>query len=105
MDLAAARGLQFAMAMLYASLLLTTIAAGAIDRPADACAVAVERPAFVLNEATFDFWRSEILPTPVEIAWQQIPWRSNLRDGLVEADRTNKPVLLWLMNGHPRGCT
>ena len=46
-----------------------------------------------------------IKPTKEELAWAQIPWRSTFYDGLIDSDREQKPLLLWVMNGHPLGCT
>jgi hypothetical protein len=60
-----------------------------------------------LDDATFATWRDAILPAPDEIAWKRIPWRSSLRSALQEeeAGGSVRPILLWLMNGHPLGCT
>ena len=60
---------------------------------------------FDLNEMTYDMWKEFIKPTKDELAWAEIPWRSTFYDGLVESDREQKPLLLWVMNGHPLGCT
>ena len=60
---------------------------------------------FDLNEMTYDMWQEFIKPTKDELAWAEIPWRSTFYDGLVESDREQKPLLLWVMNGHPLGCT
>tara|TARA_B100000161_G_C33454177_1_gene370501 strand:+ start:677 stop:844 length:168 start_codon:yes stop_codon:yes gene_type:complete len=54
---------------------------------------------------TYDMWQEFIKPTKDELAWAEIPWRSTFYDGLVESDRAQKPLLLWVMNGHPLGCT
>ena len=54
---------------------------------------------------TYDMWQEYIKPTNDELAWAEIPWRSTFYDGLVESDREQKPLLLWVMNGHPLGCT
>jgi len=50
-------------------------------------------------------WQEFIKPTNKELAWTQIPWRSNFYDGLLDSDHQQKPLLLWVMNGHPLGCT
>tara|TARA_A100001011_G_C14184687_1_gene788488 strand:+ start:1033 stop:1188 length:156 start_codon:yes stop_codon:yes gene_type:complete len=50
-------------------------------------------------------WQEFIRPTKDELAWAEIPWRRTFYDGLVESDREQKPLLLWVMNGHPLGCT
>ena len=60
---------------------------------------------FNLNESTYDMWQEFIRPTKNELAWAEIPWRSTFYDGLVESEREQKPLLLWVMNGHPLGCT
>ena len=60
---------------------------------------------FNLNEITYDMWKEFIKPTKDELAWAEIPWRSTFYDGLVESNREQKPLLLWVMNGHPLGCT
>ena len=60
---------------------------------------------FDLNEMSYDMWQEFIKPTRDELAWAEIPWRSTFYDGLVESDREQKPLLLWVMNGHPLGCT
>ena len=48
-------------------------------------------------------WKDFIKPTEKELAWAQIPWRTTFYDGLIDADKFNKPLLLWVMNGHPLG--
>ena len=60
---------------------------------------------FQLNEKTYNMWREFIKPTSQELAWAKIPWRSTFYDGLIDSDHENKPLLLWVMNGHPLGCT
>ena len=60
---------------------------------------------FGLNEKTYDMWQEFIRPTKSELAWAEIPWRSTFYDGLVESEREQKPLLLWVMNGLPLGCT
>lgn len=46
----------------------------------------------------------EILPSPAESAWLEIDWKTDLWDARQEAARTNKPIYLWEMDGHPLGC-
>jgi hypothetical protein len=38
-----------------------------------------------------------------ESHWQKIPWRPNLGVTIDEARKEDKPILLWMMNGHPCG--
>jgi hypothetical protein len=58
-----------------------------------------------LNEENYVVWRDHILPDPTEMAWEQIPWLTTFKDGILAADTSAKPLLLWTMNGHPLGCT
>ncbi len=58
-----------------------------------------------LTEARFDALRDSILPGADELRWQEIGWRTSLREALPEASAQGRPVLLWAMNGHPLGCT
>ena len=58
-----------------------------------------------LTDQNYAEWRKHILPDTGEVAWQQIPWATTFKDGIVAADAAGKPLLLWTMNGHPLGCT
>ncbi len=68
-------------------------------------ALALQLPAQELGGEDLDRWLEFLRPSTAEAAWQQIPWRATLRDALLEADRTGKPVLAWIMDGHPMGAT
>ena len=50
-------------------------------------------------------WREYLRPTEEEAAFEAIPWRPTFAEGLREAGRAERPLLLWVMNGHPLGCT
>ncbi|MCR9244868.1 MAG: hypothetical protein NXI31_07540 [bacterium] len=56
-------------------------------------------------QALVDAWRDHIAPHEDESRWQQIDWHADLGTGVRTAAEQQKPVLLWLMNGHPLGCT
>ena len=58
-----------------------------------------------LTEENFDRLMKHIRPTEKESRWQEIPWRNTFWDAVQEANRAEKPILLWGMNGHPLGCT
>lgn len=62
-----------------------------------------EEATIELTEQTYAMWRDYILPQASELRWQQIAWRSSVATGLEEAQRQQKPLLLWIMNGHPLG--
>ncbi len=48
---------------------------------------------------------ADLLPTSSEQKWLGIPWRLDLNQARADAAREGKPLLLWIMNGHPMGCT
>lgn len=50
-------------------------------------------------------WRDHVLPTPDETGWERIPWIPSFAGGVLAAQEAQKPLLLWVMNGHPLGCT
>ena len=58
-----------------------------------------------LSDENYAVWRDHILPDLSEMAWNQIPWLSTFKDGIIAADAAGRPLLLWTMNGHPLGCT
>ena len=58
-----------------------------------------------LTDENFQEWREHILPQENELNWLQIPWLTTFADGIIAANDADKPVLLWVMNGHPLGCT
>ncbi len=60
---------------------------------------------FTLTEKNYAVWRDYITPPENELRWKSIPWRTSFTEGMVDADKFDKPLLLWAMNGHPLGCT
>ena len=58
-----------------------------------------------LTQANRDAWSQTIRPRRVELSYDGIPWHSRLAEGFLAANQAQKPVLLWVMNGHPLGCT
>jgi hypothetical protein len=58
-----------------------------------------------LTEKTVDDIRDFVLPAKQELAWKEIPWRATLWDGVIDAQKQDKPILFWAMNGHPLACT
>ena len=70
------------------------------------CVVDSPQPRTQLRtDADLAAWSKHLAPAPEEIAWESIPWRGTFREGLTDAGAAGKPLLLWLMNGHPLGCT
>ena len=62
-------------------------------------------PLLTLQRGDLAAWRRHLAPSEVENRWRTIPWRATTGEGLRDAARAEKPMLLWLMNGHPLGCT
>ena len=58
-----------------------------------------------LNAQNYDTIRAALASPKEESGWREIPWRPNLGEAIVEARQTRKPILLWIMNGHPCGMT
>lgn len=54
-------------------------------------------------DTAFATQRDAIVPHGDEIEWQTVAWEPELRTAVLAADRDDKPVLLWAMNGHPLG--
>ena len=46
-----------------------------------------------------------VLPKAAEERWLTIPWRTNVMEARTEAQKSGKPLFLWIMNGNPLGCT
>ena len=67
-------------------------------------AVAVAAPP-ELNDQTYARWRDHVRAKPAELKWDTVPWRPTFWEAVVEAQRQDKPILLWAMNGHPLACT
>ena len=42
---------------------------------------------------------------PGDEPWRTIPWRISLPDAQRHSVKTNKPIFIWAMDGHPLGCT
>lgn len=95
---------------LAAWLLLTAVGFGRLDanEPPTTAPAASEDPLAripTLKLADLEEWRQAIVPSAEENLWLEIPWLASFGEGLHRAARADKPVLLWVMNGHPLGCT
>jgi hypothetical protein len=49
--------------------------------------------------------RDQILPNLSERSYRKIGWRTSVLQGVIDAQRDDRPVMIVLMNGHPLGCT
>ena len=68
-------------------------------------ATALQAAAPVPNADNIDRWIAYIRPKPAELGFEENRWKATFWEAVVESQRTNKPILLWAMNGHPMGCT
>ena len=57
------------------------------------------------RSADFAKWRDYLLPSASEQSHRTIRWRASVLHGLIDAQKQDKPILLFLMNGHPLGCS
>ena len=58
-----------------------------------------------LTEDNYLEVRYAVLDRPAKEQWAAIPWRPSLAEAIEEARKNDKPILLWIMNGHPCGMT
>lgn len=58
-----------------------------------------------LNDKTFASWRNRIRPKAAERCFATVHWLPTFWDGVMTAQKEDKPILLWAMNGHPLACT
>lgn len=70
-----------------------------------AAALATTAAAQELTEASCAEVRDRVLPSAEDQAFAAIPWRTTLAVAALEADAADRPILLWVMNGHPLGAT
>lgn len=42
---------------------------------------------------------------PGKERWAEIPWETDLAAARARAAREGRPLLMWIMDGHPLGCT
>ena len=49
--------------------------------------------------------RAHVLPNTSEQSYCRIAWRTSVLQGIVDAQKSDKPVMILMMNGHPLGCT
>jgi len=87
-------------ALLAAALLTLLGAAGAADLNG------APVPSFETASLPADRWsklHAGVFP-PAE-KWTEIPWETDLIAARKRAAREGKPLFLWIMDGHPLGCT
>lgn len=57
------------------------------------------------EDQSLDARIAAVLPRKEEERWLTIPWRTNVMAARLDAQNLNRPMFLWIMNGHPMGCT
>jgi hypothetical protein len=77
------------------AVLLLAASTGRADQP-------LQRPP---ASADYAHCRDLVLPNPREQSYRKIPWRTSVLQGIVDAQTSDRPVMILLMNGHPLGCT
>ena len=58
-----------------------------------------------LNPERFEALHTAITPRGDSERWAEIPWQTDLMTARQKAARERKPLLMWIMDGHPLGCT
>ena len=59
----------------------------------------------LVTAKNYDTVREHVLPSDEEEKWRKMEWRTTFWQGVMDAQKADKPVLLFAMNGHPFGCT
>ena len=59
----------------------------------------------LLRRVDLEDWRAHLLPGAADLRFAQIAWEPTFMDGVRRASEEGRPLLLWLMNEHPLGCT
>lgn len=63
----------------------------------------LQAPPATLSAETFDQVFSYAAPKGQDLAFQQIDWHTSLFSAVNEARQIDKPILMWLYFGDPRG--
>ena len=58
-----------------------------------------------LTDKSYDRIKKHIQPSEDEEAWRKAEWRTTFWEGVIDAQKADKPIMLFAMNGHPFGCT
>ncbi len=60
-------------------------------------------PPKVLDALTFEQVKAYASPNSSDLAFQQLNWHSQVIDGLIAGHKEDKPVIMWMYFGDPRG--
>lgn len=61
------------------------------------------KPPAELTLATLAAVKAHASPTNEDLAFQRLDWRSTIFEGLQAGQREDKPLLMWMYFGDPRG--
>ena len=67
--------------------------------------VRAAEPTPLLSDETLDKSIGCVKPCAAEDRYLEVPWFTNLMKARVESQLQGKPIFMWIMNGHPLGCT
>jgi len=88
------------------AVVFATSAVVALPRPGDPGGpVAPSFADATLPAERFEALHAALVPRDDEEAWTTIPWETDLLAARARAAREGKPLLMWIMDGHPLGCT
>jgi hypothetical protein len=97
------------MMKLFIGLMITVGAAAVLADGAPSCKLGgIDVPSFStdrLSEATFKELHAAVAPSGPAERWAEIPWQTDLQAARKKAIREGKPLFMWIMDGHPLGCT
>jgi hypothetical protein len=65
----------------------------------------VAKPPEELNDKTLARWRDRIRPKAEELSVNSVKWLPTFWEAVIAAQKKDRPILLWAMNGHPLACT
>jgi len=88
------------------TLFATTL--GLLAFPPGSSAAAQEKPPVLQNDLSWNnwsAWKAFLVPSSADLSFEKIPWIPSFGAGILQAQKEGKPLLLWVMNGHPLGCT
>jgi hypothetical protein len=58
-----------------------------------------------LSPARFAALHAAVAPKGEGERWTEIPWMTDLNAARAASAREGKPLFMWIMDGHPLGCT
>lgn len=58
-----------------------------------------------LGAAEFAALHAALFPSGAGERWVETPWEADLASARRRASEAGKPLVLWMMDGHPLGCT